>query len=339
MRELFDRLQQRLDRGEDTVCVTVTRREGSVPGAPGARMLVGREGYLWGTVGGGAVEHRAIELAVQTLDSRRSFLERFVLRPGDAGGLGMVCGGTVELAFLYIPGGSDVFRRLCRQAREAYSSGGEFYLVTSLAEKEPESMMLYCREDLAKRFPALSSPPAVPSRAEAVGKLFFIEPLRRAGIVYIFGGGHVAQALVPVLARLEFRCVVMEDRPGFAKESLFPEAERVILGDFSRISEWISVTPEDYVVIMTRGHSWDYEIQRQVLRTPAAYLGCIGSRQKVAAIREKLKSDGFAEEEIARFHSPIGLPIGAKTPAEIAVSIAAELILSRSERAEAKERV
>ncbi len=332
MRELFDRLQQRLDRGENTVCVTVTLREGSVPGAPGARMLVGHEGLLWGTVGGGAVEHRAVGLALQALDGRRSFSERFVLRPGDAAGLGMVCGGTVELSFLYIPGDSDVFRRLCREAREALSSGGEFYLVTVLAEEGPGPMMLCCREELVKRFPARSAPPASPGRGEAEGKLFFIEPLRRAGVVYIFGGGHVAQALVPVLAGVEFRCVVMEDRAEFAKESLFPDAERVVLGDFSRISEWISVTPEDYVVIMTRGHSWDYEIQRQVLRTPAAYQGCIGSRQKVAAIREKLKSDGFSQEEIARFHSPIGLSIGAKTPAEIAISIAAEMILCRSER-------
>ncbi|MPM01866.1 putative xanthine dehydrogenase subunit A [bioreactor metagenome] len=339
MRELFDRLLQRLDRGEDTVCVTVTLREGSVPGAPGARMLVGREGLLWGTVGGGAVEHRAIGLAAQTLDRRCPFSERFVLRPGDAAGLGMVCGGTVELAFLYIPGDSEVFPRLCRQALEAYSSGGEFYLVTGLAKEGPESMILCCREDLMKRFPALSAPPVAPSRAEAEGKLFFIERLRRAGVVYIFGGGHVAQALVPVLARVEFRCVVMEDRPEFAKGSLFPDAERIILGDFSHISELVSITSEDYVVIMTRGHTWDYEIQRQALRTPAAYLGCIGSRQKVAAIREKLRSDGFTEEEIARFHSPIGLAIGAKTPAEIAVSIAAEMIRSRSERGETKERV
>jgi len=336
MRELFRRLSQQLDRGEDAVCVTVIGREGSVPGLPGARMLVGREGLLCGTVGGGAVEHRAIVLAIQVLGSRRSFSERFILRPGDAADLGMVCGGTVELAFLHIPGGSEAFRRLCREVLEAYSSGGEFYLVTSLAEGQPESMTLCSRDELVKSFPALSDLPLAPCRVETEGRLFFVEPLRKSGRVYVFGGGHVAQALVPVLAGVEFRCVVVEDRPEFAKESLFPEAERVILGDFSHVSEWVTIMPEDYVVIMTRGHAWDYEIQRQVIRTPAAYLGCIGSRQKSAAIREKLREDGFAQEEIARFHSPIGLPIGAKTPAEIAISIAAEMILCRAGRGQAK---
>ena len=94
------------------------------------------------------------------------------------------------------------------------------------------------------------------------------------------------------------------------------------------------LTAEDYVVIMTPGHQADYEVLAQALRTPAKYIGCIGSRKKIAATRERLLADGFSPAEIGRVHAPIGLPIGGETPAEVAVSVAAQLIACRSGRLE-----
>ena len=90
------------------------------------------------------------------------------------------------------------------------------------------------------------------------------------------------------------------------------------------------MTPEDYVVVMTRGHQADYEVLTQVLRSGAKYLGCIGSRRKLALCRDRLLADGFTEAEYSRLHAPIGLAIGAQTPAEIAVSVAAEMIAVRA---------
>ncbi len=155
-------------------------------------------------------------------------------------------------------------------------------------------------------------------------------PVVRAGRTYIFGGGHVSQALVPVLADLGFRPVVYDDRPEFANPALFPGAERTLCGDFTRLTEQVTVTPEDYVVVMTRGHQADYEVLAQVLRSGARYLGCIGSRRKLALCRERLLEAGFTEAEYSRLHAPIGLAIGAQTPAEIAVSVAAEMIAVRA---------
>ena len=100
--------------------------------------------------------------------------------------------------------------------------------------------------------------------------------------------------------------------------------------DFARLSDSVSVTPEDYVVIMTRGHQADHAVLSQVLRSGAKYLGCIGSRKKLALCRERLLADGYTAEEFAAVHAPIGLSIGAETPAEIAVSIAAEMIAVRA---------
>ena len=155
-------------------------------------------------------------------------------------------------------------------------------------------------------------------------------PVVKAGRTYLFGGGHVSQALVPVLASAGFRPVVYDDRPEFSDPALFPQAEKTLCGEFTRLAEQITVTPEDYVVVMTRGHQADYEVLAQVLRSGAKYLGCIGSKRKLALCRDRLLADGFTEAEYRRLHAPIGLAIGAQTPEEIAVSVAAEMIAVRA---------
>ena len=104
----------------------------------------------------------------------------------------------------------------------------------------------------------------------------------------------------------------------------------MLCGDFLSLGEQVRVTPDDYVVIMTRGHQAGYEVLAQTLRSGAKYLGCIGSKKKLALCKERLLAAGFTEEEYARVHAPIGLAIGAETPEEIAVSVTAELIAVRA---------
>ncbi len=161
---------------------------------------------------------------------------------------------------------------------------------------------------------------------------YYSEPLVRAGCVYIFGGGHVAQELVPVLAHVGFRCTVFDDRPEFANKTLFPLAERTIVGDYERIFDSLELRECDYVCVMTRGHQSDYVVQRQVLTKNACYVGVIGSRRKLETLTEKLMADGVTREQIDSCHSPIGLEIYAETPAEIAISVAGELIATRALR-------
>ena len=157
--------------------------------------------------------------------------------------------------------------------------------------------------------------------------------MNSSGRVYIFGGGHVAQALEPVLTGVGFRCVVMDDRPDFTRRELFPTAEEVKLIDFRNIAASVNITADDYVCVMTRGHAYDSVVQSQVLPLRPYYVGVIGSRAKTAAVRRQLIEEfGVAEADIDRVHTPIGLAIGAETPAEIAISIAAEMIKSRAER-------
>ena len=161
----------------------------------------------------------------------------------------------------------------------------------------------------------------------------FAEQICSSGKVYIFGGGHVAQELVPVLAHVGFRCTVMDDREEFTKKELFPGAEEVICGDLRRIGDFITVGSEDYVCVMTRGHAYDTVVQAQVLRCLPTYCGVIGSAMKAAGVRRTLKEEyGLTEEELDLVTTPIGLNIKGETPAEIAISIAAQMILHRAER-------
>ena len=158
----------------------------------------------------------------------------------------------------------------------------------------------------------------------------YTESICRAGKVYIFGGGHVGKALVPVLHYVGFTVVVYDDRPALAVQENYPAAAEVICGSFADIFAQVRLTADDYAVIMTPGHQADYEVLRQVLGTQATYIGCIGSHRKVEMTRERLLADGFTPAQLDTVHSPIGLAIKAETPEEIAISIAAEMIAHRA---------
>ena len=133
-----------------------------------------------------------------------------------------------------------------------------------------------------------------------------------------------------ILSCLEGTSAASRRNLEFVTPEAFPQAEGLLCGPFTELARHITVTPEDYVVIMTRGHQADYEVLMQVLRSGAKYLGCVGSRRKLALCKERLLAAGFTETEYARLHAPIGLAIGAQTPSEIAVSVAAELIAVRA---------
>ena len=150
----------------------------------------------------------------------------------------------------------------------------------------------------------------MPKVIEADGKKFYNELLVLPGKVYIFGGGHVAQKLVPCLSSCDFRCVVIEDRPDFAEPGLFgglADTRVVPLDELAGLAR--ELTPEDYVCVMTRGHRCDYECIASMLRSEACYIGVIGSRSKIAALRQRLAGDGLTDEEIGKLIAPIGLEI------------------------------
>ena len=146
------------------------------------------------------------------------------------------------------------------------------------------------------------------------------------------GGGHVSLEVAHIARRLEFELVIIDDRPEFASRDRFPMAGQVVCAPFLEALDALGSRESDYYVILTRGHAHDRDCLEHVLRGKYAYAGMIGSRTKVAAVKAALEAAGIAREILDGVHSPIGLPIGAQTPAEIAVSIAAELVQERARR-------
>ena len=146
------------------------------------------------------------------------------------------------------------------------------------------------------------------------------------------GGGHVSLELAHIAARLEFEVVVIDDRPEFANMARFPMAHQVLCTPFEEALDALGSRDTDFYAILTRGHAFDKECLAHVLRGQYAYVGMIGSRTKVAAVYKALREEGFSQEMLDGVHSPIGLSIGGQTPAEIAVSIAAQLVQVRAQR-------
>lgn len=158
----------------------------------------------------------------------------------------------------------------------------------------------------------------------------FKEDFGKVCKAFIFGGGHVGLALEPVLRYIDFETYVLDDREEYANRERFPEAREVqVISDYEHGFDNIKTDEDSFIVIVTRGHMGDYEILRDALKIPNAYIGMIGSRSKVATLKKMILDDGFTEDDFNRIHTPIGLEIKAETPEEIAISVAAEMVLQR----------
>lgn len=329
MKKMFEYLIE----GKEMVLVTVVASSGATPRGAGAHMIVTEEGRVWGTIGGGAVEYRSEQMARQVLKEKSSFGHNFSLTRDDVQNLGMICGGAVQVFFHYISENNKKYIELSQKALELCASDRDVWLLSDI-EKGGE-LTLYSKEEgftgtqTEWILPYLGQQPKL---IRENGREMYTEQVFSSGKVYVFGCGHVSQELVPVLSHVGFRCVAMDDREEFANEGLFPAAEKVMLIDFEKIADYAEIKENDYVCVMTRGHAYDTTVQAQILKTPACYIGVIGSASKKAGVYKKLYEMGFTEADTDRITSPIGLKIKAETPTEIAISIAAQMIMHRAER-------
>ncbi len=350
------------------VLVSIMSHKGSVPRTAGARMLVDGNGTLHGTVGGGRYEAEAIAAArtmQQAWPARRkdarpanALVLHFSLR--GTRDMDMVCGGALRLLLEILPDTPDM-RRLFAVAGEAEEAGYTYAMLTRLAL--PEGQGVPCATFRHLFLPGSGEvigpeapPPAVLREARAAGDgvpqelslpegTWLLEPFSAPYRLHLFGGGHVAVALANLLHTLDFRVSVLEDRPEFLTPERFPHADRHLLPGLAREDATaylarIPLNERHGIIIMTRGHAHDRDILNAALAARPGcpgpgylgpgYLGMIGSRIKWGHIRKDLLRNGTPAETVNSVHTPIGLSIGADTPAEIAVSIAAELIMWRS---------
>jgi xanthine dehydrogenase accessory factor len=362
-------MQRLLKENRGFVLTAVVESSGSTPGAPGACMIAAAEGRVFGTIGGAEAEGLALEEA-KSLMAGGSSLKRYSLHQGEEG-LDAHCGGELVVFSQYMDGTIQGISAFVEKGMERFSEKDGTWLIMKIPDSAVEaadSVVAGSAADgsaliqppnhwpipatadhhapclcLASENGALASVGGPPEDIAALlqkkcvciqqkGGHWFSRPLTQAGFVFVFGGGHVAQELVPLLSRLDFRCVVFDDREEYTRGGLFPAAVKTVLGDYTRIGDSVSLESGDCAVIVTRGHQWDFQAEAFALRSRASYIGIIGSKTKHAFVYKRLRDAGFTDAEIhaSRVHAPIGIDIGSKTPAELAVSIAAELIRIRS---------
>jgi xanthine dehydrogenase accessory factor len=335
-----------LAQGRGFVMATIIRQQGSAPRTAGTRMLITSEQEIVGTIGGGLLEAQAMQRAARMDAQAPAHLLNFDLTNQDAANSEMICGGQVQVLLDYIHP-DDNHRDLFSGWRNELSQGRKAMLISIVSGAEtdmigPIDHVLLTSDNRVRgraKLPAslhdklsdLLIKAAYVQVLDLEGQLVVVSPGQMAPTLYIFGAGHVARPTAHLAAMTGFAVVVLDDRPEFADAGRFPEAAAVhTISSFDAAFKGLAVNTDTYIIIVTRGHLHDRTVLAQALRTPAAYIGMIGSRRKRDAIYDRLLEDGFTKADIARVHCPIGLTIGADTPEEIAVSIAAELIAVRA---------
>lgn len=340
--------QEQFDHGKDFVLATILAVHGSSPRHSGTRFLVREDGSIVGTIGGGRFESDVQRFALKVLEERTSHRVSFSFRGQDAQSTDMICGGDAEVLIEFV-GADDKEKRAVFTAVHKATLNRTNGLLFTLVSIPPdaagevkhllvdrqigrvggfngEEAALACIPDLRLLKPSqlLSSP----------GWEFpvLLEWLRTRGTVYIFGAGHVGERVAQLAGVVDFSVVVIDDRAEFADPARMPDADRILVTEFPGCMANLAVDEDSYIVIVTRGHAHDRTVLSQALRTPAGYIGMIGSRRKTKLIFDSLLADGFSQADLDRVRAPIGLPIGGETPQEIAVSILAEMIQVRSEK-------
>lgn len=326
---LLAALTAELHAGRPAALASLLATRGSMPRHEGARMLGLADGTWVGTVGGGNIELIAQRRSTELLAAASFAGEKPAPATAPEASLewmthkknAMACGGDALLAVrLVMPSELPVIAQL----EELLVSGGVGWLEEDWSDSQSPSCRLLGEKDA----PAAGACD-VPTWDEGAHR--YVEPVGAEPVCHVFGGGHVGQALVPVLASVGFRVDVMDDRPGICDPALFPQAEAVTCGAFEDLDSLVHVSSRDYVVVLTHGHKGDAAVLERVLPHRPAYVGCIGSRKKAGFVRQALADAGIPKELAATVHLPIGEDILAVTPAEIAVSIAAQLIRCRAE--------
>ncbi len=348
MKNIIDATISMLEENTSVVWATVVSQEGSAPRGSGSRMLLGKDGTTLGSIGGGRLEGEAIKAAGVHLKEKGAELLTFSLSGQEVAAAGMICGGNVRI---YLETISTDALPFLKELSTSFSRLEGVLFLTAI-RKTPagfnHSHLLWAGGKVVAG--ELTIPSAVADHLPSVERgrvpVFFpltgeenqiyIEPIELPNVLHIFGGGHISLDVAWIAHRLGDTIVVVDDRKEFANQERFPMAARVRAQPFDAALEEMTFGTHDDVVIVTRGHIHDLDILRSTLKSCPRYVGMIGSRRKNRMIFEKLLEEGVSKERLDQVHAPIGLDIQAETPAEIAVSIVAELIQVRAKGRAAK---
>ena len=343
MRDIFSEAQRLHHSRQPFVLCTLVRTHGSTPQKPGAKLLVRPDGTIVGTLGGGCVEAEVWQEAKQVLEQGgQPAVREFVLSDELAAASGMVCGGTMDILIDPVLGE----RPLLEHAGEVIAAleGGRGVAIASRVAGGPLGASLLIREDGTRAgslgreaLDALAARHArelmaygrcALVRADS-GEELFVESFTSPPQLVVAGAGHIARSLAPLAKGLGFRVVIADDRPEYANSERFPQADEIHVAHLVEAIKQMHITPNTAIVVATRGHKLDDVALLEAARSPAGFVGLVGSKRKTLLIYEHLLAGGVPLSRMKQIHAPVGLDIGARTPDEIALSIMAEVEMVR----------
>lgn len=318
--ELWQFIASGLERGGLTMLLIVAESTGSSPGRAGYKMAVAADGELVGSIGGGVMEVNLVEQSRAILSEREAIATRFlnssikeqVHKSKSPHASGMICSGKQTV----------IFRLL--------SSGGAktvAAIIDALQNQTPAFLTITPTEFKVR--PPEGETPNKDLKFDKISETDFRyrEKLGPKNQLYIIGGGHCALALSELMSKMDFRIWIYDDRPNLntlAKNQF--ASEITVIESYERIGDLIPADPNAYLVVMTLGYKSDEVVIRSLFGRSFKYVGVLGSKAKMKTLLRDLENEGFSKERLAQIHTPIGLPINSRTPEEIAISIAAEII-------------
>ena len=348
MKEVIEEAVRLAEAKEPAVLATVVRTKGSTPQKPGAKLLVRKDGTGVGTLGGGCVEGDIWYAAKEMLRHKGGPQFRdYLLNEDIAARDGLVCGGTMYF-FIEPIWEPDEFLPFASEMMGAYESGNPVSVAMVLKAPSGRGVLgakLLLRED-GSTHGSLGDPDLDGLALEAArrvadlgtnehimthdGAELYVEGFTTPPTLVLMGGGHVAKATYALAHMLGFRIYVVDDRPQFANRDRFPEAEEtIVVPDYTSGLDQVPINANTFIVIATRGHWFDDLALEAAVRTPAKYVGLLGSRRKTILIYQRLVQLGVPPERLKEVHAPVGLDIGALTPEELAVSVMSEITMFR----------
>lgn len=343
MKKFIQNICSQLESGNDLILASIVESSGSTPRSSGSKMTIMRDGSIDGTIGGGLVEALVQKEAAKLFETDKNtvLFKDFDLSNELAANADMICGGQVSVMLEHLPADDKTiaaFTSVDKSMRK-----GKHAVMFTVTEgnliKERETVrpccqlpaLLFVDESEATKMLENALKSGTPVMEKCGEVLLITEAFIPQHDLFIFGAGHVSRPTAELASSVNFRTIVVDDRDDFANEGRFPQANEIhVLPNFENAFANLEVNAHSFIIIVTRGHLHDKTVLAQALKTPACYVGMIGSSKKRNAIYDALRDEGVTQAEIDRCHCPIGLSIGAQTPEEIAVSIMAELIQKRA---------
>ena len=300
-----------------------------------AKLLVTAGGARIGTVGGGCLEAEIIERALDVIERRVPAVSEHTLNAELAGDYGLTCGGTATMVIEPIYP-DQLLAAVWRECAALLARGEAGTMVTGMDWSDgpakgliaPGVRITSAHADVAAALAEADASKRVPE-LPLLGQALFVEPVSAPPRLIVFGGGHVGAKVGEAAAFAGWRVTVVDDRPEYADSARLSFAERTVVCDWHDLPATLGLDESTYVVVCTRGHQHDATIVEQLGRRDLRYLGMLGSRRKVALTWKLLERAGVPRERLDAIHAPVGLAIGADTPAEIGISVVAEMIAVR----------